>query len=157
MYVRNVWICRKIEYADLRKFNWKLCTLYARNVWISRKIEYLEFHIFNRKLCALYMYGMSEVADKLKVQNFLNLMGNCIHNMYEMSGFAEKLNIQNYENLTEKCVHYTYRMLGLGDNWISRTKYIHWKIVYIIYVWNISICREIECPEQCKLNGKLYI
>ena len=29
----------KIEYPELLKFNKKLCTLYVRNVWISRKIE----------------------------------------------------------------------------------------------------------------------
>ena len=80
MFVLNVWICRKIEYPELRKLNWKLCTLYARNIWISRKIEYPLLHIFIGKLCTLYMYGMS--------------------------GFAKKLNIQNYENSTENCVQY---------------------------------------------------
>ena len=106
MYVRNVWICRKIEYPELRKLNWKLCTLYARNVWISRKMEYPQLHIFNGKLCTLYMYGMSGVAETLNVQNFLILTRNCIHNIYETSGYAEKLNIQNYENSTENCVQY---------------------------------------------------
>ena len=49
------------------------------------------------------MYG---VAEKLNVQNFINLTGNCTHKMFGMSGFAEKLNIQNYKNLTGNCVHY---------------------------------------------------
>ena len=53
IYVRKVWICRKIEYSELRKFIGKLCTLYmyvtfgfAKN-WISRtakiqrEIEYI--------------------------------------------------------------------------------------------------------------------
>ena len=67
IYVLNVWICRKIEYPELRKLNKKLCTLYAQNVWISRKIEYPELHIFNRKLCTLYMYEMFGVAEILNV------------------------------------------------------------------------------------------
>jgi len=37
--VRIVWIYRKIEYLELRKFNVKLCTLYAWIFWICRKIE----------------------------------------------------------------------------------------------------------------------
>ena len=28
IYVRNVWICKKIEYPELRKCNGKLCTIY---------------------------------------------------------------------------------------------------------------------------------
>ena len=78
MYVRNVWICRKIEYPELRKLNMKLCTLYARNVWISRKIEYLLLHLFNGKLCILYMYGTSGFAEKLIIQNYENSTGNCV-------------------------------------------------------------------------------
>ena len=46
-----------------------------------------------------------------------------------MFGFAEKLNIQNSVNSTENCVHYI------------RTKCL--------------ICREIDCLELRKLNGKL--
>jgi len=49
--------------------------------------------------------------------------------MYGKSGFAEKLKIQNFVN-------------SAG-------------IVYIIYVRNISICREIEHLEIYKFNGKL--
>ena len=78
MYVRNVWICKKIEYPKLRKLNWKLCTLCAWNVWISKKIEYRLLHIFNGKLCTLYMYEMSGFAEKLNIQNYENSMGNCV-------------------------------------------------------------------------------
>ena len=52
------------------------------------------------------MYGMSRFAEKLNVQNFINLSGNFLLNMYGMSGFAEKLNIQNCENSTGNCVRY---------------------------------------------------
>ena len=79
IYVRNVRICRKIEYPELRKLNWKLCTLYARNFWISRKIEYPPVHIFNGKWCTLYPYGMSGFAEKLNILNCENSMGNCVH------------------------------------------------------------------------------
>ena len=80
--------------------------IYVRNVWICKKIEYPKLLIFKRKLCTLYMYGMYGVAEKLNVQNFINLTGNCTHKMFGMSGFAEKLNIQNYKNLMGNCVHY---------------------------------------------------
>ena len=49
--------------------------------------------------------------------------------MYGMSGIVEKLKIQNFVNST--------------------------KIVYIIYVWNVWICGEIENLELRKFNGKL--
>ena len=78
IYVRNLWICRKIEYTKLQKYNGKLCTLYVRNVWISKKIEYRELRIFNVKLCTLYMYGMTRFAEKLNVQNCVNWAGNCL-------------------------------------------------------------------------------
>ena len=74
------------------------------------------------------MYGMSRFAEKLNVQICENSMGNCVHFMYGISGFAEKLNIPNFENSTENC---------------------------IIYVWNVCICKKIECPELRKFNGKL--
>ena len=32
-------------------------------------------------------------------------MGNWVHYKYELSEFVEKLNIQNYVNLIENCVH----------------------------------------------------
>jgi len=36
IYVRNIWICREIEYLEISKFNEKLRTLYVRNVCICR-------------------------------------------------------------------------------------------------------------------------
>ena len=93
IYARNVLICRKIEYPELRNFNGKLCTVYAHIVWIRKKIEYHVLHVFNSKLCTLYMYGMSGLAEKLNVHNCITWMGNCIRNMHEMYGFAGNLNI----------------------------------------------------------------
>ena len=72
MYAQNVLICRKFEYPELRKFNWKLCTL--------------------------YFYEMSGFAEKLNFQNYGNSTRNSICYMYGISGFAEKLNIPNSEN-----------------------------------------------------------
>ena len=130
LYVWNVWICWEIEYPELRKLNWKLCTFYARNVWISKKIEYPLLHILNGKLCTLYMYGMS--------------------------GFAEKYYIQNCVNSTVNCVHYICtRRQDLLKYWISKTKKIQREIVYIIYVRNDWICRKIEYLACWKFNGKL--
>ena len=41
------------------------------------------------------MYGMSEFAEKLNIQNYVNSTGNYIRYTYGMSRFAEKLKIQN--------------------------------------------------------------
>ena len=38
--------------------------IYVRNVWISKKIECPELGKFNGKLCMLYMYGMSGLGKK---------------------------------------------------------------------------------------------
>ena len=53
--------------------------IYVRNVWICRKIEYPELRKFNRKLCTLYMYGMFGLAKKLNVQSCENSTENCVH------------------------------------------------------------------------------
>ena len=42
-----VGFAKKIENPELHKFNGKLCTLYVRIVWICREIEYLELRKFN--------------------------------------------------------------------------------------------------------------
>ena len=50
--------------------------------------------------------------------------------------------------------------LDLQKNWISQTSKIQRKIVYIIYIWNVWICRKIECPVLRKFNVKfctLYV
>ena len=130
LYIWNVWICREIEYLELRKLNGKLCTIYARNVWISRKIEYPLSLIFNGNLCTLYMYGMS--------------------------GFAEKLYLQNCENSTGNYVQYICTESNdLLKYWISRTMKLHREIVYIIYVRNVWVNEKIECPKLRKFNRKL--
>ena len=77
--------------------------------------------------------------------------------MYGMSGFAEKVYIQNFVN-SVSIVYIIY----VRNIWICR------EIVYpelrkfnrklcTLYVWNIWICREIEYPELRKFNGKLYV
>ena len=52
--------------------------LYVRNVWICRKIEYPKLRKFNRKLCTLYMYGMFGLVKKLNVQSCENSTENCV-------------------------------------------------------------------------------
>ena len=82
-------------------------------------------------------------------------MTNCIHNMYGISGSTKILNIQNCKNSTRNCVHYIcMECLVLQKNWISRATKIRWKIMYVIYVRNVWICRKIEYPELWKFNGK---
>ena len=132
--------------------------MYVRNIWICRKIEYPELQKFNRKLYALYMYGMFGLAKKLNVQNWENSKVNCVHYMNRMSGCVEKLNIQSCENLSENCVLYlrtvviskkiecpelrkfyrklctlyTYGISGLAKNWMLKIAKIKQEIVYII-------------------------
>ena len=39
LYVRKVWICRKIQYPELRKYKREIVyVIYVQNVWISKKI-----------------------------------------------------------------------------------------------------------------------
>ena len=53
--------------------------IYVRNVWICKKIEYPELRKFNGKLCTVYMYATSGFAAKLNIQNCENSTGNCVH------------------------------------------------------------------------------
>ena len=82
IFVQNVWICRKIDCLELRKFNGKLCSLNLRNVQISREIEYPELRKLKEKLCTLYMHRMSRFAKNMNIQNSENSAGNCIHYIY---------------------------------------------------------------------------
>jgi len=89
----------------LCKFNGKLCLLYVRNVWICRGINYLELREFNGKLCTLYVWNFL-ICKMIEYQEFLKFNGNCVHYMYEMSGLEEKLNIKNCVNSTRNYAHY---------------------------------------------------
>ena len=70
------------------------CIFPVRNFWICRKIEYPKLRKFNGKLCTLHTYGRSGFAEKLNVQNSGNSTGNSVRYMYGMYKFAKKLNIQ---------------------------------------------------------------
>ena len=93
IYLRNVWISKKIECPKLNKLNRKLCPLYVRKVWICRKIQYPELRKFNGKLCTLFIYGMSGLAKKSNLQNCVNSTGNCVQYMYGVSRCVGNLNI----------------------------------------------------------------
>ena len=93
IYLRNVWISKKIECPKLNKLNRKLCPLYVRKVWICRKIQYPELRKFNGKLCTLFIYGMSGLAKKSNLQNCVNSTGNCVQYMYRVSRCVGNLNI----------------------------------------------------------------
>ena len=150
--------------------------IYVRNVLICKKIEYPELRKFNGKLCTVYMYATSGFAAKLNIQNCENSTGNCVYYictecldlqknwisrtakiqweivysiyvrnvwicckieypelrkfngklctlyMCGMAGFAEKLNIQSCKNSMENSVRYTCtEFLDLQKNWISRS------------------------------------
>ena len=130
-----------------------LYIIYVRKVWICRKIEYPELRKFNGKFCALCMYRMFGFAEKLNIQNCKILMGNyictngldllknwisrtaklCTLYLYVMSGFAKNLNVQNSANEREivyiictecpelrkfdgkLCTFYTFGMSGFAE------------------------------------------
>ena len=94
IYLRNFGICN-------------ICTIYVRKVWICRKVQYPKLRKFNGKLSTLYMYRMSGLVKKSNIQNCVNSTGNCVHYMYRVSRCVEKLNIQNSENSKGNCVRYT--------------------------------------------------
>ena len=106
------------------------CIFPVRNFWICRKIEYPKLRKFNGKLCTLHTYGRSGFAEKLNVQNSGNSTGNSVRYMYGMSKFAKKLNIPNSENSTGNCVHYLCTAcLDLLKNSKSKTAEIQFEIV----------------------------
>ena len=53
--------------------------IYVRNIWICREIEYLEIYINSSGNYVYSVYGMSRFADKLKLKNSINSAGNCVH------------------------------------------------------------------------------
>ena len=116
IYVRNVSICRKILYPELRKFNGKLCTLYIYGTSLFAENLIIQNYENSTGNC---VHELSWFEEKLNFQNRVIWTGNCIHNMYGMSGFAENLNIWNCENSTRNCVHYIFtERLDLLKNWI---------------------------------------
>ena len=64
IYIRNVWICKKIECPVLRNST-------------GNSVH--------------YMYVMSGFAEKLNVLNSINSTENSLHYTYGMFGFEEKL------------------------------------------------------------------
>ena len=92
LYLQNNWISRTSKIQQEIVY-----IIYIRNVWICRKIESPELRKFNGKLFTLYMYGISGFAEKLNIQHRGNSTGNCVRYTYGMSGFAEKLNVQTME------------------------------------------------------------
>ena len=134
IFVQNVWICRKIDCLELRKFNGKLCTLNVRKVRIYREIEYPKLRKLNKRFCSLFLSEMSIFAKKLNIWN-PKIQREIVYiiYIYEMSGFVEKLNLHNYENSTGNYLHYICsKFLDLQKNWISRTGEIQQEIVYVI-------------------------
>ena len=183
IYVRNVWISKKIEWPKLRKFKGKLCTLYVQNIWMCRKIEYPEQLKFNgnwvhyictewldlqknwiskaakihRKIVHVIYVRNGWISKKIECPLLQKFNGKlCTLYMYGTSRFAEKLNIWNSKNSTRICVRYICKeLLDLKKNWISRAAKIQRKIVYVIYVRNVWIIKKIERLELRKFNGKL--
>ena len=61
------------------KIQWEIVyNMYVRNVRICWKIEYPELRKFNGKLFTLYMYGMAVFAEKLNIQSCENSAENSV-------------------------------------------------------------------------------
>ena len=98
--LQKIWISKTVKIQ--REI---VCIIYVRNLWICRKIEYPELRKFKGKLCTLYMYRMFGLAKKLNVQSCKNSTGNCTLYVRKV-WICRKLKIQNFENSMENCVHY---------------------------------------------------
>ena len=104
--VQNVRICKEIEFLEQSNLNGKLCTFYVRNVWICRKLNIQNCENSTRN-CVHFI--STECLDLLKIEDpkrrkFIRKL--CTLYMYRMSRFPKKLNIQSCENSTENCVRY---------------------------------------------------
>ena len=73
-YICKEWLdLKKSRISRAAKIPQKIVyVIYVRNVWIIKKIECPELQKFNEKLCTLYMYGMYGLAKKLNVKNCVN-------------------------------------------------------------------------------------
>ena len=73
-YICKEWLdLKKSRISRAAKIPQKIVyVIYVRNVWIIKKIECPELQKFNGKLCTLYMYGMYGFAKKLNVKNCVN-------------------------------------------------------------------------------------
>ena len=66
------------------------------------------------------MFGLSGSPCNLYIQNYINLMGNCVHYMHGFFGFVENqksvdtLNEQNCKNPTGNCVYQMYGFFGFA-------------------------------------------
>ena len=129
IYVRNVWICKEIEYPGPCKFNGKLCTLNAQNVQICREIEYQNC-VNSTGNCVLLMYGMSEFAKKLNIWNCVNSTESCVHYLYRNVRFCGEIEYP-FLNSAANCVQYMY-FLDFLSYWIYRSALIQREIAYII-------------------------
>ena len=75
--------------------------------------------------------------------------------MYRKSGFKEKLKIQNFVNSAGNCVHYICTKC-LDFREIEYPELCKFNVkLCMLNVRNVCICRYIEYLELCKFNGKL--
>ena len=80
------WICRKLDYPKLHKFNWKLCTLDVWIVWICmlfefyRYVECIEVRKLNGKLCTIDV-RIDWICVKFEFCGYVEYIYNCINSM----------------------------------------------------------------------------
>ena len=69
----------KIWISRTTKIEWQIVyIIYVRNILIRRKFEYLELRKFNWKLCTLYIYKMSWFPENLNIQSCGNSTENFV-------------------------------------------------------------------------------
>ena len=93
-----------------------LYIIYVRKVWIYRKIEYPELLKFNGNLGTLYMYETFGFPKKLNIHNCKNSTGNCVHYTYTEWLDVEKNWISRAAKIQRKILYVIY----LRNVWIRK-------------------------------------
>ena len=112
-HVLIVWICRKIEYLELRKSDWKLCTQDVRIACFCKKAKYPKLRKFNGKLCTLYVwnvwiYRKIELCEHFECAILRKSNEKlCTINAW-IVWIQSYLNILNCLNSMGNCIHYMY-------------------------------------------------
>ena len=130
--------------------------IYVRKVWICRNIEYPELRKYNEKLCTLYVYVTSGFAKNLNIQNCENSTGNLVHYICMEWPDLKKNWISKAVKIQREIVDIMY----VQNVWISKKieypklcKLI--RKLCKLYVRNAWICRKILYSNLRKFSGKL--
>ena len=102
---------------------------------------------------------MYAFAERLNIQNCVNLTRYCMHYMYGLFWFTENMNSKNTLNMELHKFNVKLCTLYVRIVWICRFEYLKlYKFnekLCTLDVWIMWICKKFICPELRKINGKL--